>query len=79
MVEVQVIKGDFEISESRKHLLMGISRSYKYSKEVLNPVKEGIKHRILEISEDEFMCVYGEKKVHCRLLLDCYKVSLNIV
>ena len=59
---VQADKNE-ELSSSRKHELLGISRSYKYYEIKTNPKKEAIKQRIKEISEDRFMCVYGENKV----------------
>ena len=46
------------LSNTRKHELLGISRSYKYYEIKTNPKKEAIKQRIKEISEDKFMCVY---------------------
>ena len=68
-----------EISNSRKHQLLSISRSYKYNKIKINSNKEAIKKRIQEIAVDDFMCVYGEKKVWRQLLSEGYKVSLNTV
>ncbi len=67
------------LSHYRKHELLGISRSYNYYTPVVNPKKEAIKQRIKAISEDEFMCVYGEEKVWRQLLLEGYTVSLNTV
>ena len=64
---------------SRQHQLLGISRSYNYYTPVTNKTKENIKQRILEIAEDEFMAIYGEKKVYRQLLEDGYRVSLNTV
>ena len=80
MVEVQAEKNIESIpSISRQHQLLGISRSYKYAKPVKNEKKELIKRRILEISQDEFMCVYGEEKVYRQLLSEGYEISLNSV
>ena len=78
MVQVQT-NSDKDIASSRKHELLGISRSYKYYTPVVNQTKEAIKQRILEISEDEFMGIYGEEKVYRQLLEEGYKVSLNTV
>ena len=64
---------------SRQHQLLGISRSYNYYTPVINKTKESIKHRILEIAEDEFMAIYGEEKVYRQLLEEGYRVSLNTV
>ncbi len=64
---------------SRQHQLLGISRSYNYYTPVINKTKESIKQRILEIAEDEFMAIYGEKKVYRQLLEEGYRVSLNTV
>ena len=66
-------------SFSRQHELLGISRSYNYYTPVINPTKEAIKKRIVEIAEDEFMCVYGEEKVYRQLLAEGYSISLNTV
>ena len=66
-------------SLSRQHALLGISRSYNYYTPVVNPAKEAIKKRLVEIAEDEFMCVYGEEKVYRQLLEEGYSVSLNTV
>jgi len=66
-------------SYSRQHELLGISRSYNYYTPVINSKKEAIKQRITEIANDEFMCVYGEKKVHKQLLSEGYSVALNTV
>ncbi len=78
MVQVQT-NSDKDIAPSRKHELLGISRSYKYYTPVVNQTKEAIKQRIVEISEDEFMGIYGEEKVYRQLLEEGYKVSLNTV
>ena len=67
------------LSNTRKHELLGISRSYKYYEIKTNPKKEAIKQRIKEISQDEFMCTYGEEKVYRQLLQEGYKVALNTV
>ena len=66
-------------SLSRQHALLGISRSYHYYTPVVNPHKEAIKRRLMEIAEDEFMCVYGEEKVYRQLRDEGYDVSLNTV
>ena len=66
-------------SLSRQHEMLGISRSYNYYTPVVNPKKEAIKKRIKEISEDDFMCIYGEEKVYRQLLDEGYNVSLNTV
>jgi putative transposase len=79
MVQVQTTKEDKLIAPSRKHSLLGISRSYNYYTPVVNPKKEAIKQRIKEISQDEFMCTYGEEKVYRQLLQEGYKVALNTV
>jgi len=64
MVQVQTKKEDTLLAPSRKHQLLGISRSYNCYTPVVINTKEAIKQRIKEISEDEFMCVYGEEKVY---------------
>jgi len=80
MVEVQAVNNTKSLpSISCQHELLGISRSYNYYTPVINPTKEAIKKRLVEISEDEFMCVYGEEKVYRQLLSEGYKVSLNTV
>ena len=80
MVARQALNTTIELpSPSRQHQLLGISRSYNYYTPVVNPQKEAIKQRIKEISEDEFMCVYGEEKVYRQLLSEGYSVSLNTV
>ena len=33
----------------------------------------------MEIAEDDFMCIYGEKKVYRQLQAEGYSVSLNTV
>ena len=66
-------------SDSRQHELLGLSRSYLYSQPVINSDKEEIKKRIISISEDDFMCIYGEKKVHQQLISEGYIISLNAV
>ena len=80
MVEVQAVNNVSMLpSLSRKHALLGISRSYNYYEPVVNQTKESIKRRIQEIAQDEFMCTYGEAKVYRQLLQEGYKVSLNTV
>ena len=79
MAQVQASENDKKIAPSRKHELLGISRSYKYYKPVTNKTKELIKQRIQEIAEDEFTCTYGENKVHKQLLKEGFNVSLNTV
>ena len=76
---VQANNDNNEISNSRKHQLLGISRSYKYYEAKINLNKKAIKKRIQEIAVDDFMCIYGEKKVWRQLLSEGYKVSLNTV
>ena len=78
IVQVQT-DNDKILALSRKHQLLGISRSYKYYTPVVNQTKEAIKKRIMEIAENEFMGVYGEEKVYRKLLEEGYKVSLNTV
>jgi len=75
----EMAKVQAKLSSSKIHQMLGISRSYKYYSKVINEKKVAIKKRILEIAEDEFMCVYGEKKVHQQLLKEGYSVSLNSV
>jgi putative transposase len=77
----RLVQADNEnkISTSRKHELLAISRSYNYYEPKINPKKEAIKQRIKEISEDEFMCIYGEEKIWRQLVSEGYKVSLNTV
>ena len=79
MAQVQTVKEDRLIAPSKKHTLLGISRSYNYYERKVNPKKEAIKQRIKEIAEDEFMCIYGEEKVYRQLLQEGYNVSLNTV
>ena len=64
---------------SRQHQLLSISRSYRYYTPVVGPKKAAIKQRLLEIAEDDFMCVYGEEKVYRQLLAEGYYISLNTV
>jgi len=66
-------------SPSKQHQMLGISRSYNYYTPIVDPIKEEIKRRIVEISQDEFMCVYGEEKVYRQLLSEGYSISLNTV
>ncbi len=79
MAQVQTVKEDRLIAPSKKHTLLGISRSYNYYERKVNPKKEAIRQRIKEIAEDEFMCIYGEEKVYRQLLQEGYNVSLNTV
>ncbi len=67
------------LSFSRQHELLGISRSYNYYTPVVNPTKEAVKRYLVEIAEDEFICVYGEEKVYRQLLEEGYTISLNTV
>jgi len=76
---VDKVQADNIPSYSRQHELLGISRSYNYYTPVINQTKEAIKKRIIEIANDEFMCVYGENKVHKQLLSEGYSVALNTV
>ena len=66
-------------SFSRQHELLKISRSYNYYTPVVNEKKEAIKRRLVEIAEDEFMCIYGEEKVYRQLLQEGYSISLNTI
>jgi len=66
-------------SLSKQHEMLNISRSYNYYTPVVNPTKTVIKQRLVEIAEDEFMCVYGEEKVYRQLLDEGYNISLNTV
>jgi len=70
---------DNKIALSRRYKLLNISRSYNYYKPVINQKKEVIKKRIEEISEDNFMCIYGEEKVYRQLLQEGFSISLNSV
>jgi len=80
MVEVQTKDNKDKLpSLSKQHEMLGISRSYNYYEPIINPKKEAIKKRIIEIANDEFMCVYGENKVHQQLLSEGYSVALNTV
>jgi putative transposase len=80
MVEVQAVNTTQTLpSSSRRHEMLGISRSYHYYTPVVDSNKEAIKRRIVQIAEDEFMCVYGEQKVWRQLLSEGYSVSLNSV
>ena len=78
MVQVQA-NIDNKIALSRRHELLGISRGYNYYTSSINQNKKDIKQRIIEISQDEFMCTYGEKKVYRQLLSEGYSISLNTV
>ena len=80
MVRVQAANNTQSLpSYAKQHELLGISRSYNYYTPIINHTKEAIKQRIKEISEDEFMCTYGEEKVYRQLLQEGYSVSLNTV
>ena len=80
MIKVQAkITIESNLSISRQHELIGLSRSYIYSKPVVNSQKEEIKKRIISISEDDFMYIYGERKVYQQLVSEGYTVSLNTV
>jgi len=80
MVELQAVNNTQALpSLSKQHTMLGISRSYNYYTPVVNPVKKAIKKRIMEIAEDEFMCVFGEKKVYRQLQSEGYNISLNTV
>jgi len=79
MVALQASNNTSKLPSSRQHSLLGISRSYNYYSPVVNPNKEAIKRRLVEIAEDEFMCIYGEEKVYRQLLAEGYSVSLNTV
>ncbi len=80
MIEVQAkITTESSLSNSRQHELIGLSRSYIYSEPVIDSQKEEIKERIVSISDDDFMSIYGERKVHQQLISEGYTVSLNTV
>ncbi len=81
MVAVQAANNNTYMlpSPSRQHELLGISRSYNYYTPSVNPVKEAIKKCLVEIAEDDFMCIYGEEKVYRQLQAEGYSVSLNTV
>jgi len=80
MVDVQAVNNTKSLpSLSCQHELLGISRSYNYYTPVVNQTKEDIKRRLMEIAEDDFMCVYGEEKVYRQLLQEGYSISLNTV
>lgn len=80
MVGVQALNNTQSLpSLSRQHIMLGISRSYNYYTPIVNPTKEAIKKRIVEIAEAEFICTYGEEKVYRQLLSEGYSVSLNTV
>jgi len=77
--EMVKVQADINITPSRLCKMVGISRSYKYYTPKINTKKEAIKQRIIEISQDEFMCTYGEEKIYRQLLSEGYKVGLNTV
>jgi len=80
MVALQAVNNTTKLpSSSRQHEMLGISRSYNYYTPAINPNKEAIKRRIVEISQDKFMCTYGEQKVYRQLIEEGYSISLNIV
>jgi len=80
MVDVQAVNNTKDLpSLSCQHELLGISRSYKYYTPIINQTKEAIKKRLVEIAEDDFMCIYGEEKVYRQLLQEGYTISLNTV
>jgi putative transposase len=79
MVHIQAINNNKTVALSRQHILLGISRSYNYYEKVFNVQKEAIRQKIATISQDEFMCTYGEEKVYRQLLAEGYRVSLNTV
>ena len=80
MVEVQAKNNKNKLpSLYRQHTLLGISRSYNYYIPVINQTKEAIKKRILQISEDEYMCTYGENKIYRQLIQEGCQISLNTV
>ncbi len=61
-------KIDTKLSANKKARLLGISRSALYYTKRESSYKELIKKKIIELASDEYMCVYGEKKVHQELL-----------
>jgi len=65
------------LSLSKQCKLLSISRSYLYSKPVVNEKKIAIKKQIEKIFEE--IPIYGERKVHQQLLEDGFPVSLNTV
>ena len=80
MVDVQAVNNTKNLpSLSYQHELLGISRSYNYYTPVINQTKEAIKRRLLEIAQDDFMCIYGEEKVYRQLLQEGYTISLNTI
>ena len=80
MVDVQAVNNTKDLpSLSYQHELLGISRSYNYYTPVVNQTKEAIKRRLLEIAQDDFMCIYGEEKVYRQLLQEGYTISLNTI
>ena len=59
MAQVQTVKEDRLIAPSKKHTLLGISRSYNYYERKVNPKKEAIKQRIKEIaSTNSKQCMF---------------------
>ncbi len=80
MVDVQAVNNTKNLpSLFCQHELLSISRSYNYYTPVINQTKEAIKRRLIEISQDDFMCIYGEEKVYRQLIEEGYSVSLNTV
>ena len=80
MVDVQAINNTKSLpSLYCQHELLGISRSYNYYTPIVNQTKEAIKKRLVEIAEDNFMCIYGEEKVYRQLIEEGYSISLNTV
>jgi len=57
--------------------ILGMSRSNVYYTPILNEKKLSIKEEIKAIYEE--IPIYGAKKVHCQLLENGFKVSLNTV
>ena len=80
MVDVQAANNTKSLpSIFCQHELLGISRSYNYYTPVINQTKEVIKKRLIEIAQDDFMCVYGEEKIYRQLIQEGYAISLNTV
>lgn len=77
IAQVQTHNDNTVLSQQAIHDILGISRSYQYYIPVVNKTKEAIKQRIIEISEDDDMAIYGEEKVYRQLLEEGYSVSLN--
>jgi len=65
------------ISVVKQCELMKLNRSNIYYAPVVNQKKLDIKNEILSIFEE--IPIYGAKKVHCQLLENGFKVSLNTV